>query len=335
MRFDDALRDDTVLWAGLSGIIAIGLLAVLFPRTVFDRFVWRYFWGPVVADAHGHAAVTLNGVTATPGYTVINTAGYILLLLLGLLIIVRLLERMEVGEEKGFVLSLIPFLVGGGLLRVVEDAASAGMVELPIAVRYVLISPLIYVTMLSLVTAAIIAAVVLQRNRVITSYRTGLAAMGGGVAVFLALFLLLNAATLHLWVLAAVIGLATGVLGLYYLGVRHLSGSYQVSHLLDTELLAVVYAHLLDGSSTAVSIELVDFVSYGEKHPLPATLISFTGNAYSFILLKLAVAAAAVHFIWKDFDGDAPLLYNLLILTVLALGLGPATRNTVRAVLGI
>jgi uncharacterized membrane protein len=69
---------------GLISIVTIG--AVFFPRQVYDGFLWRYFWGPVVADGSlgscavregGRTSVLLSssectqatGIIAYPGYT--------------------------------------------------------------------------------------------------------------------------------------------------------------------------------------------------------------------------------------------------------------------------
>ncbi|MFC6770550.1 hypothetical protein ACFQDD_03255, partial [Halorubrum pallidum] len=35
----------------VTAVLAIGSIA--FPRVVYDRFLWRYFWGPVAADGQG------------------------------------------------------------------------------------------------------------------------------------------------------------------------------------------------------------------------------------------------------------------------------------------
>ena len=39
--------------AFVAGVVATAAAAVAFPRWVADGFLWRYFWGPVDADAHG------------------------------------------------------------------------------------------------------------------------------------------------------------------------------------------------------------------------------------------------------------------------------------------
>ena len=35
----------------LSLVLLLGVALLAFPTLVYDRFVWQYLWGPVVADA--------------------------------------------------------------------------------------------------------------------------------------------------------------------------------------------------------------------------------------------------------------------------------------------
>jgi hypothetical protein len=57
------------------GLAAAGLFVLagclLFPSAVWDRFVYRYFWGSTEADALGHS---VNGVTED--YNLISTVVY-------------------------------------------------------------------------------------------------------------------------------------------------------------------------------------------------------------------------------------------------------------------
>ena len=48
-------RDPARAWLAtfLGGVVVTVAAAVAFPRRVADGFLWRYFWGPVDADAHG------------------------------------------------------------------------------------------------------------------------------------------------------------------------------------------------------------------------------------------------------------------------------------------
>jgi hypothetical protein len=62
-------------------LVGGGLLA--FPELVYDRFIWQYLWGPVVADASGRP-VTHDGIRATAGYNIVNTLTYLLVILYSL-----------------------------------------------------------------------------------------------------------------------------------------------------------------------------------------------------------------------------------------------------------
>ncbi|MWG35099.1 DUF63 family protein [Halomarina oriensis] len=96
----------------------------------------------------------------------------------------------------------------------------------------------------------------------------------------------------------------------------------------------VVFAHVLDGLSTAVG---VDQLGFGEQTPLSAAIITlgeglptepFLGTAWLFVLLKLALAAAIVVFV-ADYVEEVPSEGYLLLAAVAAVGLGPGVHNIV------
>ncbi|RLF62629.1 MAG: hypothetical protein DRN33_05370, partial [Thermoplasmata archaeon] len=60
-------------------IFAAGLLIA--PTIFYDHFIWKYLWGPIVADAAGHP-VSYHGVGAAEGYTLVSEFIYGVLLLL-------------------------------------------------------------------------------------------------------------------------------------------------------------------------------------------------------------------------------------------------------------
>ncbi|OYR75607.1 hypothetical protein DJ71_18820, partial [Halorubrum sp. E3] len=158
-------------WAAVVGAIT-ALLAVgsaVFPRIVYDRFLWQYFWGPVAADGQGaqcavrdaggtellgsssacSAAVEAGKAVAFPGYTTVSTVSYVVILLAMLIGVVFLLRRLQIGTELRFFYALFPFMLLGGALRTVEDSGVAAMragVEplIPFPASALLISPFIY-----------------------------------------------------------------------------------------------------------------------------------------------------------------------------------------------
>jgi uncharacterized membrane protein len=95
-----------------------------------------------------------------------------------------------------------------------------------------------------------------------------------------------------------------------------------------------VFAHALDGASTAVG---VDVLGYGERTPLSRLVIEagralptadLLGAGWLFVAVKLAVAGAVVVAL-ADLVADEPSRGHLLLGLVAAAGLGPAIHNLV------
>ncbi|MCJ7478681.1 MAG: DUF63 family protein [Candidatus Nanohaloarchaeota archaeon QJJ-7] len=305
--------------------VIIGLIAgiIAFPQIFYDRFIWKYFWGPIVADASGNATVVYNGVVAQSGYTLVNEIGYALLLIASIFILVRLLKRLDKGGERRFVLSFTPFVIGGGLLRVVEDS---GTVSGPL--EYLLISPLIYFTMFFIAVSGLLIAFYVER-RTSVDYRKIVFGLGTVFSTFIGIFLFFSLPVMNLWMIPAALGI-TGILTFTVFGFNRITGNLE--ELVSAENLVVLSGHLLDGSATSLSIEIL---GYGEKHPVVRLFIELTGSAYMFILLKLFVIGGIIYYLGKERDPDSPRFYNLILLGILAVGLGPGTRNLVRALFGI
>ena len=121
--------------AGIPGILVIG--CIIYPEIFWDAFIWRYLWGPVVADARGE---TIGDVSS--GYNIVNTLVYGLVLALALFGIYDLIDHLDVTIDDRFVMSLIPWIVLGGSLRTLEDV---GLFEESVAPIF--ISPIIYMVL--------------------------------------------------------------------------------------------------------------------------------------------------------------------------------------------
>lgn len=94
----------------------------------------------------------------------------------------------------------------------------------------------------------------------------------------------------------------------------------------------VVFAHALDGVSTAVG---VDVLGFGERTPLSRFIIEFAaglptepvvGAGWLFVLVKLGVASLVV-WLFADLVREEPTRSRLLLGAVAAVGLGPAVHN--------
>lgn len=135
MKNVDVIVAVSLLIAAVSTVIRY----VVTPSLVYDHWIWKHYWGPVVADAVGHA-VEHNGVVANEGYTLVSEFTYGVIVVITLYYLYRLLKKLDVPVDWGFCLALLPVILFGSFSRVLEDT---GYFRIPLT--YWFISPLIYV----------------------------------------------------------------------------------------------------------------------------------------------------------------------------------------------
>lgn len=128
------------------------------------------------------------------------------------------------------------------------------------------------------------------------------------------------------------------------LGISSTLAVYFVSSWLDFTLLtnrlniSILFTHLLDASSTFIGI---DWLGYYEKHVAPTFFINLAGNFTThpsavMYPLKLLVFIPVLYMLDHKFDTDKERrLIALMKLAILVLGLSPATRNTLRILMGV
>jgi len=124
------------IFLGIITVIILGYL--LAPTLVYDQWIWKYYWGPVVADASGHS-VSYNGVTVFEGYTILSEITYGIILVCALYGLYKLLKKLEIRIDWYFCLTLFPFILFGPVTRVLEDTNYFSKPAV-----YWFISPLIY-----------------------------------------------------------------------------------------------------------------------------------------------------------------------------------------------
>jgi uncharacterized membrane protein len=349
--------------------------SVAFPRAVYDGFVWQYFWGPVQADAQsavcavrgaggteylGSAAAcqAATGVVAYPGYTLVSEVGYMIVLLIALTGVVFFMRRLDIGRERRFFYALLPFVFFGGALRVVEDANDApgvadALITYPLNTLF--ISPIIYFTVFFVTVAAVVVSVVLERQGRVADYQRPLFVIGAAVLALTLAYLAslavsgANGVTFYPQVLVIVLVGAT----LTALGTWKLVETYAPQVNAGTGLigLVIIWGHAVDGVANVIGLDWMTAIGAGPnlvpKHPvnqfvvdftastLPASVLAVTGDAWPFLLVKLV---AATFVIWVFEEGvfeESPRYTMLLLVAVLAVGLGPGTRDMLRATFGV
>lgn len=287
--------------------------------------VWEYIYGPIYASAIGVESVTRNGITAVAGYNPVNEVFYAVLAALFLYSLVGVLRRFEVAEDWSFITYSLPFMVFGALLRVVEDT---GVVPDPYAA--LIISPFIY-----FVLAAVALATIATCHRAALRYDRSFGRLFAGSGAVLTVI----PATVLAWTgitqgidMAAVpaIGFVAGAV-LVALGAReYLSRHDSMRERLLRKPVSriVVGAHVIDGAATAYAIALL---GYGEKHPVSLYVMELTGTPYGFLAVKFLFALG----ICAVLEDEPDRFGVLVLLAIVAVGLGPGLRNLTRALLGI
>ncbi|WP_231182627.1 DUF63 family protein [Haladaptatus sp. DYF46] len=363
------------LGAVAAAIVALVGGALAFPKRVYDGFIWHYFWGPVLADAkNASCAVRVDGATkyiydagtcatapgpvAEPGYTLVSEVGYAVTLIIALIGVVYLLRRLDVGQDRDLFYALFPFMLFGGALRVVEDAndalAQAGQSPIPFPWNTLIISPIIYFTVFGVTLAALVVSVALARSGIVEDYEYPLAGIGTLVlAATIGYLVFLTATTDRLTfypqVLVVVLGGATLVTAIVWWAVNRYAPEINAGTAAMGAV--VIWGHAVDGVANVAVLDWSGALglggAYTAKHPVnraiidittsvfPASVTSVIGTAWPFLLVKIVAAVAVVWVFDEQIFEESPRYAILLLIAIVAVGLGPGTRDMLRATFGI
>jgi len=369
--------------AFVASLLTIAGAAVAFTRQVYWGFLWRYFWGPVHADAIGEDCVAYTSdqglltspescnpsalepaggtaYVAEPGYTIISTLGYISILVFMLVGVYLLLQQFDLTPYPQFFFALVPFMLFGGALRTVEDAfvAAQRAGEVP-AVEYpwsaLIISPFIYGTVFLIALGCLLASTWLANSGTSDTYYKPLAGMGVAVlSITVGYLTYLSIATdyvnLQPSILVATVGLAT----LFSVGAYVITDRLWPSMHAGTGLmgLIVLWGHSIDGVANVLANDWTwvwDLGEYGAKHPFNQFIMDATnaiqggtsiagiyvGEAWPFALVKIIVPVAILAVFDEEFMIESPRYAVMLLGAIVAVGLGPGTRDMLRIAFGI
>lgn len=273
-------------------------------------FINKYYIDPIIYDT---------------GYNPVNTITWAILLGICLFGVLKLLEKINVSVDWEFIKVIVPYIIAGSSLRVIEDA---GLLEPPI--KYLFITPPIYLLIFMITVMLLFISIRLYRSGFVSDWKKAFASAGILWSLVNLGILLFSERIVNPVYFIFIILLATGLTTVVCLFARHRNYSMFTQRI----NISILYAHLLDASSTFVG---VDYLGYYEKHIVPTFLIDLTGTAAIMLPLKLIIFIPVIFILDSQFDEDdeSRRLRDLMKLTIIVLGLAPATRNTVRMVLGI
>ena len=321
-------------------IIMAGI--VIFPSIFYDQWIWKYYWGPVVADASGVTAV-YNGVETQEGYTIISELTYGVILIFALYAIHKLLKKLGIVVDWRFALALVPYILFGPITRVLEDT---GYFNEPWV--YWFISPLIFLQIAAYALFFLLLGYYLEKKFKKQNLTVNTVLFSGGLILLLPpAFLIVK------WFLGDQWGLTTGVRFDVFLLVLSLIGLivglvYLFSYVFRSNEKLVVYknplnlamlvGHLVDGITSYISIKdpLVMGLGYAEKHPASNALLNIWGPLFPIVKFILIIVVIYVFdILYKEELKDHLTLVNLLKIGILILGFSPGLRDLLRVTMGV
>lgn len=277
-----------------------------------SQFINTYYLDPIRNDS---------------GYNIVNTFTWAIVLGICLFGVIKLLDRLKIKISPRLIASILPFVLAGSSLRVIEDSQT-GMVHPPLS--YLFITPNIYFLVFAITVSCLLISIQLQKAGLVKDFHI-IFASSGLLWFFANMIILLHfehvvAAFVPLFVIAAGAGLTAA----FYLVARY----FRSSIFTDPLNLSILLAHLFDASATYIGI---DKLGYFSKHVAPSYLIQLTGTALVMYPLKFIIFIGVIYLLDTQFEDDKQ-SYNMKMLikmTLLILGLAPATRDTIRMTLGV
>jgi uncharacterized membrane protein len=269
----------------------------------------------------------IHPITHDTGYNPINTITWALVLVVCLFLTFRLLKRLKIDMNYRFIAAVVPYIVVGASLRVMEDAE---LLSPPLS--YLLITPLIFFVVFFCCLALLFLSVTVTRLERLKAYDyTLIFGLLGVLWCFANLaVLLMHERVAFGWVLFAVIAIAGVLVGIIYAIAAH----FDIQFLTEKVYVSVLAAHLLDAASSFIGI---DMLGYTGKHVIEGLIVEYTGTAAGMFPLKLGILVPIMYVLDTQFREDAEEIEqkNIVLLALLVIGLAPAVRNTLRMVLGV
>ncbi len=256
---------------------------------------------------------------------------YLVPLVLTLLAVIGVLVFLEPDVTDWTVVAFAPWMMLGAVLHVLYQQTAY-----PDALQPLFGTPTVYLT------AGVLTGIVWSVSTLVSAMRRRasndrqLALMGVGITTVFAVFSMFIGATsggltaasafwpvIGLVVAGIVAGAAWLALSLTFTDAAAVTGAPGA---------LVVFAHSLDGVSTAIGI---DVLGGSERTPLSAAILdfasglptsSFVGDGWLFVLVKVLLALIIVAAM-EDLYRDAPFQARAVLGGVAAVGLGPGVHN--------
>jgi uncharacterized membrane protein len=286
---------------------------------MISEFIYKYYIDPV---KYGEP------------YNVVETLTYALFLVLAVYLLYRWMSQSKWLSNTGFkidasfILATLPYVVLGGVLRVIQDA---GMIKGDL--QFLIVTPPIYFVLFFFTIGMIFLARHLQLQGLIKNFLT-FYALAGCMAVMVVVLILaawgINHTHIDLFVLCIIPLMAITATVLVWAFMRYVLKWHYVT---DPLYLTLIFGQLLDASATSYGIDMHPTVRYIEQHVVGSGLINFTGTAFVMFPLKLLVLFPAIYIMQLYRKEANPAFWHLVLLAMIVVGFAPGIRDMTRMVL--
>ena len=286
---------------------------------MISDFIYKYYIDPV---KYGEP------------YNIVETLTYAIILIIGVYLLYRWFSNSKwlsehgIKLDSGFILATIPYVVLGGVLRVIQDA---GMVTGDW--QYLIVTPPIYFVLFFFVIGMIFIGGTLRKNGIIKEFLWFYALMGC-MAVLVITLILAAWGMVHtridLFILAIIPLMAITASVLVWACMRYLLKWEYVS---DPLYMVLIFGQMLDASATSYGLTFHPAVHYIEQHVVGSNLIEITGTAFVMFPLKLVVLFPAIYIMQLYRKEANPAFWHLVLLAMIVVGLAPGIRDMIRMVL--
>ncbi len=261
-------------------------------------------------------------------YNAVETITYALILIAAVYLIYRWFKKSGFPLDGPFVLATLPYIIFGGMLRVVQDA---DMIHSDL--QFLIVTPFIYFVIFFYTVGILILSHYMEGNGLTSNYLKIYA--GAGIfSIFCIGLVLLGWGITHtridFFVLTVILLMATVATMLVYACMRY---GLRWQYVTDPLYISLLFGQLLDASATSFGIDLHPSVQYIEQHVVGSALIEWTHTGFVMFPLKLAVLFPAI-YVMETYRKEAnPAFWHLVLLAMIVVGLAPGIRDMTRMVL--
>lgn len=347
MRLHSLIKKNWILSGVLiasGGIAVFFILWYLVPELVYDQFVWKYFWGPILSDGLDKP-ITFHGIAAAPKFTLISEIVYGIVVAGALYGLFKLLKKWNISVDFSFFLGVLPFIIYGSVARVLEDAL---LFSEPIVFWFV--TPLIYIQTLFIALLALFIGVYFHQIKKMTSLKTT-TIMGLIGTIFLLPFLyyIILWMTGNTWsdtgglfpnVFILVSILCVSITGVVFALSKYIKPYWKQATIFSTPLnLSMIFGHQLDGIASYISIYdplNMGLPVYIEKHPASDWLLQLWPPLFPIVKFLLIIGIIYIlDIVYKDELSSQKRFVTLLKIGIFILGFAPGLRDLLRVAMGV